>query len=80
MAVVIREIGRGTALGCEARLSLDGQDDNLGRQFSAQADATYNTILTDHAQLDVEHSDFIILARRFQQAQAHIHSALERRA
>lgn len=77
LAVEIREMA-GTALVWEARLSLDGQDDDLVRQFSAQADATYNAILADLANPDIEQGDVIVLAQRFQQAQAqdYFHSAL----
>lgn len=80
LAVEIREMA-GTALVWEARLSLVGQDDDLVRQFSAQADATYTAILAGLAHPDVAHSDLIILARQFQQAQAqdYFHSALGRR-
>lgn len=80
LAVEIREMA-GTALVWEARLSLDGQDDDLVRQFSAQADATYNAMLVDLAHPDIGHSDLIILARQFQQAQAqdYFHSALGQR-
>jgi ChrB-like protein len=80
LAVEIREMG-GTAMVWEARLSLDGQDDDLVRQFSAQVDATYHAILADLASPDIDHRDLIILARQFQQAHAqdYFHSALGRR-
>lgn len=80
LAVEIREMG-GTAMVWEASLRLDGQDDDLIRQFSAQVEATYTQILTDLASPDLDHHDLTVLSRRYQQAQAqdYFHSALGQR-
>lgn len=80
LAAEIREMG-GSAMVWEARLRLDGQDDELVRQFRAQVEAIYTEILTDLASPDLDHHDLILLSRRFQQTQAqdYFHSALGER-
>jgi hypothetical protein len=80
LAVEVRDMG-GTSMVWEAQQRLDGQDDDLIRQFNAQVDATYSAIMADLARPDVDQSELILLSRQFQQAQAqdYFHSTLGQR-
>ena len=77
LAAEIRERG-GDALVWEASLCLDGQDEELARQFTAQVDEVYGAILADLARPE---PDLAELSRRYQQArrQDYLHSPLGER-
>jgi hypothetical protein len=77
LAAEIRERG-GDALLWEASLGLDGQDDDLVRQFVAQVDMTYGEIL---GALESPEADLATLSKRYQQArrQDYFHSPLGER-
>ena len=64
LAAEIHERG-GDAMLWEASLCSDGRDDELVRQFVAQADAVYAGILAELASPD---ADLAALSRRYQQA------------
>jgi len=64
LAVEIGEQG-GEASVWEARLTLAGQDEALVRQFLAQVEAEYQTLLAD---LESADPDLAALSRRYQQA------------
>lgn len=63
LASEITELG-GEALLWEGSLCLDGHDDNLVRQFLAQVDEAYSSLLRELAQPD---PDLAALSRRYQQ-------------
>jgi hypothetical protein len=73
----IRERG-GDAMIWEGELCLDGQDDDLVRQFLAQVDSVYVDILTS---LGKPEADLVALSKRYQQArrQDYFHSPLGER-
>jgi hypothetical protein len=77
LAAEIRERG-GDAMLWEATLGLDGQDDDLVRQFLAQVDSLYTEIL---GALEDPAADLPSLSKRFQQArlQDYFHSPLGER-
>jgi hypothetical protein len=77
LAAEIRERG-GDAMLWEATLGLDGNDDELVRQFLVQVDSLYTEIL---GALDQPDADLVALSRRYQQArrQDYFHSPLGER-
>jgi len=77
LAAEIRERG-GDALLWEASLGLDGNDDELVRQFLAQVDGVYVDIL---GRLDQPDADLAALSKQYQQArrQDYFHSPLGER-
>jgi hypothetical protein len=77
LAAEIRERG-GAAMLWEASLGLDGDDDDLVRQFVAQVDVVYREILRELEQPEV---DLATLSKRYQQArrQDYFHSPLGER-
>jgi ChrB-like protein len=77
LAAEIRERG-GEAMLWEASLGLDGNDDDLIRQFLAQIDGIYADIL---GALDRPDFDLAALSKRYQQArrQDYFHSPLGER-
>src|SRR3954469_10420816 len=77
LAAEIRERGGDVTLW-EASLGLDGNDDDLVRQFLALVDGLYTGILGD---LEQPEADLTALSRRYQQArrQDYFHSPLGER-
>ena len=63
LAAEIRERG-GDALVWEASLRLDGRDDDLVRQFTAQVESSYTDIL---GELGRPEADLAALSKRYQQ-------------
>ena len=74
LAVEIGEL-EGEAYLWESHLLLNGQADALAQQFQARVDATYQEILDELEQDDV---DLVALSRKYQQvrAQDYFHSVL----
>ncbi|MBA2465048.1 MAG: ChrB protein [Nocardioidaceae bacterium] len=64
LAADIRDRG-GDAMLWEASLCLDGQDDELVRQFLADVDSAYTEVLAD---LERPDPDLVVLSKRYQQA------------
>lgn len=64
LAADIRDRG-GDAMLWEASLCLDGQDDELVRQFLADVDGAYTEVLAD---LERPDPDLVVLSKRYQQA------------
>jgi hypothetical protein len=77
LAAEIHERG-GDAMLWEAALCLDGRDEELARQFLAQADAVYTAILAELSRPD---ADLAALSKRYRQArlQDYFKSALGER-
>ncbi len=78
LAAEIRERG-GDALVWEASLCLDGHDEDLVRQFTAQVESVYTDILAELARPE---ADLASLSKRYQQArvQDYFRSPLGERA
>ena len=67
LASEIKEMKDGVATLWDAQEVFTGQDANLVQQFTAQVEAAYTEIL---AQIDLEHADFAVLSKQYQQARS----------